>query len=181
MNYETEQPNYDSDNVPINESSREKESSLVTKVKHIAAGAKDIAASTTAGWIAYTPIMAPIEYFWAGMDSEEVLKTRLMTGFAHLIGLPLYQKSKEYFGRKFNVTEESSKLKKGALNALAFVPIHPPTYAFFLGLSGASLEEMKYAIPAGLAVVMATSPAFAPFMEFWRTKVFKQKPTLQKK
>ena len=183
MNYETRYPNYDNDHdiTPVSENSRKKESSLLKKVKKMGAVAKNIAASTTAGWVAYTPIMAPIEYFWAGMDGGEVLTTRVMTGFAHLIGLPLYQKSREYFGKKFNVTEESSKLKKRLLNALAFVPTHPPTYALFLVLSGTSLEEMTRAIPAGLTVVMATSPIFTPFMEFWRTKVFKQTPTLRKK
>ncbi len=183
MDYEERRPdhNNDHDTTSVSDSSREKESSLLKKVKHVGATVKDIAASTTAGWVAYTPIMAPIEYFWAGMDGGEVLKTRAMAGFGHLIGLPLYQKSREYFGRKFNVTEDSSKLKKRALNALAFVPVHPPTYALFLALSGASLEEMKYALPAGLAVVMVTSPIFTPFMEFWRTKVFKEKPTLKKK
>src|SRR3989344_7404091 len=137
---------------------------------------KNCMASTTAGWVAYTPIMAPIEYFHAGMDWDEVGVARLCAGFGHLIGLPPYQKVREYLGRIFDIGE-NNKWKQRIVNAVSFVPTQPPTYTLMLYMAGASLDEMKYAIPAGLGVVIATSPLFTPFMEFWRKKVWKIKPT----
>lgn len=142
---------------------------------------KDWVSSASAGWVFYTSAMTPIEYYGVGMSGPEVLKSRIINAMlGHSIGLPLYQKSKEIMYRAFKVSEESSRLKKRAVDALAFVPVHPPTYAFFLACSGVSLEEMKTAIPAGLAVVIATSPVFSPFMEWWRTKVLRQKSTYEK-
>ncbi|MFC1710625.1 L-alanine exporter AlaE [Nanoarchaeota archaeon] len=156
-------------------------SSLLERISKGAGNIKDWASSASAGWVFYTPIMTPIEYYGAGMDGLEVLTSRLFNGIlGHSIGLPLYQKSKEIMYKTFKVSEKSSKLKKGIVNALAFAPVHPPTYALLLTFSGASLEEMKIALPAGLAVVMATSPVFSPFMEWWRTKVLKQKSTYEK-
>ena len=137
---------------------------------------KNFVASTTAGWVAYTPIMTPIEHYYSGMDWDEVGLTRLIAGFGHLIGLPPYQKVREYLGRKFDVGEDDT-IKQGIVNAVSFVPTHPPTYALILAGGGASWDEMAASIPIGLGVVMVTSPVFAPFMEFWRTKVFGMEET----
>jgi len=147
---------------------------------------KNWAASASAGWTFYTPIMIPIEYFFADMEATEVVASRFLAILGHTIGLPPYQKVREFLGRKFNVREESSKLAKRVINAVSFIPTHPPTYALMLlgaGMiagDGMSLDKMQYALPAGLAVVMGTSPVFSPFMEFWRTRVFKMEPTYKK-
>lgn len=83
---------------------------------------KNFMASTTAGWVAYTPIMAPIEHYVAGMDWDEVVLTRLFAGLGHLIGLHPYQKVREFLGKKLNVTDESSKLARLSINAVSFTP-----------------------------------------------------------
>jgi hypothetical protein len=140
-------------------------------------GLRSFAASTTAGWIMYTPIMAPIEHFYAEMEWDEVGISRLMSSVGHLLGLPLYQKCREIIGNGLNLKENGSKWVKRAVNAASFIPSHPPTYAIMLAVAGTSWDETMAAIPAGLGAVMLTSPVFAPWMEYWRTKVWGMKPT----
>jgi len=153
----------------------EKNLPLIQRAKEVL---KNFTASATAGWTFYTPIMVPIERYWADMEWDEVGKSRLASAFiGHLIGLPLYQKARKIISKRFNVTKESSNLAKRVVNAVAFMPVHPLTYGAMLAVAGTSWDEAKYALPAGLGTVMATSPVFAPFMEMWRTKVWGMEPT----
>tara|TARA_Y100000310_G_C20702951_1_gene831778 strand:- start:1858 stop:2271 length:414 start_codon:yes stop_codon:yes gene_type:complete len=104
---------------------------------------KNWAASTSAGWVFYTPIMAPIEYCFAEMETEEVIASRFLAILGHTLGLHPYQKTREFLGKKFTVVEESGKFVKNVINAVSFAPTQPFIYAGMLACAGASIEEMQ--------------------------------------
>lgn len=85
------------------------------------------------------------EKFMAGMDWEEVGKTRLAAAIGNtLTGRP-YGIFRDWMMKKFNVKEESHWLKKYGVDVLTFATGQTPLYMLFLAASGAELKEIETA------------------------------------
>ena len=95
---------------------------------------------TTAAWMFYTPIMASIEKFIAGMDNKEVLKSRLFAAAYHAIFMRPYGKFREWYAKKWKADPDSSRFKKFLVDTSAMILVQTPSYSAILLLSGASLE-----------------------------------------
>ncbi len=140
---------------------------------------KNYVVDTTAGISFYTPIMAVSEYFIGGMDSYEVLKSRLFAGACYCVIMRPLGKFRRWYANLWNADPESSQLKKFLVDASATVITQIPLYSTILYSSGASLDEITKALPAGIAIGAATGRPFCYFWDKYR-KFWGTKPVLDK-
>ncbi len=133
----------------------------------------------TAAWGFYTPLMASVEYFAAGMESEKVLKSRLMAAAYHAVLMRPYGKFRQWWADYWNVDYTSHPLKKFAIDTSAMIIFQVPSYSGILYLAGASLNEVLVALPVGLTVGVLSGRPFGYVLDKWR-KLLGTKPTLDK-
>lgn len=108
------------------------------------------------------------ERFVAGMDWEEVGKTRLAAAIGNTITGRPYGIYRDWMMKKLNVREDSSWLKKYAADVLVFATGQTPLYMLYLAASGADLEKMtKAAVFLTLVAPLAGRPQGATY-EFTR-------------
>src|SRR3989344_2019919 len=82
------------------------------------------------------------EKFIAGMDWDEVGKTRLAAAVGNtLTGRP-YGVFRDWMMKKLKIKENSHWLKKYGADVLTFVTGQTPLYMVFLAVSGADIKEM---------------------------------------
>lgn len=136
---------------------------------------RNYAVDTTATLSFWTPIMASIEYFGAGMDSDEVFKSRLATAAVHMTIARPYGKLRQWIADKLGANAQSSQTKKFAIDTLA-ISTQAPLYATILYCSGASLQEAAVALPTGLAVGAVSGRPYGYVLDKWRT-LWGTKPT----
>ncbi len=141
--------------------------------------AKKYIVDTTAGWAFYTPLIGMSEYLIAGMENEAILKSRLSAMAVHAVIMRPYAKFREYWAKKWNVDNESSKLKKFLVDTSAMILVQTPVYTSILYNAGASPEEMLKALPAGLAIGALSGRPYGYFLDKWR-KIYGEKPVLTK-
>lgn len=147
--------------------------------QYIGSFLRNYAVDTSATIGFYTPIMAAIEHFAAGMDSEEVLKSRLFAAAYHLAFARPYGKFRQQWADLWDADETSSKTKKYCMDTSAMILIQTPVYSAILYLSGASLQEIAVALPVGLTIGALSGRPFGYVLDKWR-KVWGTKPTLDK-
>ena len=151
--------------------------SMTQKIKN---SLKNYAVDTTSAWLFYNPIMASAEYFAAGMEPEEVLKSRLFASAVHAAVFRPLGKFRKYMAKKLNVTSESPAYKKFLSDTLATIIIQAPAYSTVLYLAGASTEEMAVALPTVLGIGAVSGRPYGYFSDKWRNfwdlePVFKKK------
>ncbi len=129
---------------------------------------KNYIIDTSAALSFWTPIMTSIEYFGAGMDSEEVLKSRLAATTVHMTIARPYGKLRQWVADKMGANTESSQSKKFAIDTLAMISTQAPLYAGILYFSGASLQEVVVALPTGLAVGAVSGRPYGYCLDKWR-------------
>lgn len=130
---------------------------------------KNYLVDTTAALSFWTPIMASIEYFGAGMDSEEVLKSRLAAAAVHATIARPYGKLRQWIADKLHTNAQSSQSKKFAIDTLAMILTQAPLYSTILYCSGASLKEVAVALPTGLAIGAVSGRPYGYVLDKWRT------------
>ena len=82
------------------------------------------------------------EKFIAGMDWDEVGKTRLAAAVGNtLTGRP-YGIYRDWMMKKFRVKKNSGWLKKYAVDVLTFATGQTPLYMLYMAASGADIKEM---------------------------------------
>ena len=143
------------------------ESDLSTYNKFISF-AKNYAVDTSAFLGFYTPIMASLEYFIAGMESKEVLKSRIYASGYHLLFSRPYGKFRQWYADLWHADYNSSKRKKLLVDTSAMIMTQTPVYSAILYLSGASLKEIAVALPTGLTVGMLSGRPFGYVLDRWR-------------
>lgn len=139
--------------------------------------AKNYIVDTTAGISFYTPIMAASEYFIGGMSSDEVLKSRLSAAVYHSVMRRPLGKFRQWYADMWHADAKSSFMKKFLIDTSVTVILQIPVYSAILYSSGASMEEITKALPAGIAIGASTGRPFGYFLDKWR-KVWGTKPTL---
>lgn len=145
--------------------------------QRVGSGLRNYLVDCSATSLFYTPTMAVTELV-SGMESEEIVKSRLMGAVAHFsIGRP-YGIFRQWWADRWQVGPESPKWKKLAVDTSAMVIMQTPIYSSMLYLAGASKEEILVALPLGLAWGASTGRPFGWVLDKWR-KVFGTKPTLE--
>ena len=82
------------------------------------------------------------EKFVAGMDWEEVGKTRLAAAVGNTITGRLYGIFRDWMIKKFNVRKDSHWIKKYGVDVLTFAAGQNPLYMLYMAASGADLKEI---------------------------------------
>ena len=137
---------------------------------------KNYLVDTSAAIMVYTPLMASVEYF-SGMDSDEILKSRLFAAAANTIITRPYTIFREWWAKQWKADAKSSKTKKFLVDTSAMVMVQTPLYSGILYSSGASLEDIAVALPSGLIVGALSGRPFGYVLDKWR-KLWGTKPTL---
>ncbi len=123
----------------------------------------------SAGWMFYTPLMAGIEKYVAGMESEEVLKSRLFAAGVHAIVMRPLGKIREFVAKNIWKADANSHwLKKAASDTTAVLVTQTPAYLAILAAVGTSPDEMYKALPFGLALGASTGRIFGKVQDKWR-------------
>lgn len=82
------------------------------------------------------------EKFIAGMDWEEVGKTRIAAAVGNTITGRPYGIFRDWMMKKFNVREDSNWVKKYSVDVLTFATGQTPLYMLYMAFSGADLNEI---------------------------------------
>ena len=82
------------------------------------------------------------EKFIAGMDWDEVGKTRLAAAVGNTITGRPYGIFRDWMMKKFKVRRQSHWLKKYAVDVLTFATGQTPLYVLYMAASGADIKEM---------------------------------------
>ncbi len=82
------------------------------------------------------------DYFVAGMEPPEVLRTRLAAIPVHLATGRFYGKCRDAVYRKFHVTDDSGWLKRYVSDVFVFATFITPLYVGFASLAGAESDEI---------------------------------------
>ena len=150
-----------------------------SRFKNIKNSITNYIVDTTAAWTFYTPTFATMEYLIAGMESEEILKSRLMAAGVQALVMRPYGKFREYWAKKWNANAESSRLKKFLVDTSALSIFQAPLYSAILYFSDVSLEEGLRALPVGILIGAASGRPYGYWLDKWR-KIWGKKPTLSK-
>ena len=146
-------------------------------LKTIKKEAKGYMTDTSAALIFYNPIFAANEYFVGGLESEEVLSTRIGMSIAGLFISRPYGKFREYWAKRCKTNPDSSRLRKFVTDVSGNLLFTTPIYSTIMWASGASPEEMTLALPAGLTAATIVGRPYGWFLDKWR-KRFGVKPVL---
>jgi hypothetical protein len=124
---------------------------------------------TSANMLVYSPMMAVQEHYLAGMDWDEVGKSRLMALGAQLFAGRAYGIFRNYWVKKvWKSNAEESGMKKYMVDTTGMLVFQTPLYAGILGVSGASLDEFGAALLAGTTIAVTTARPFGYVLDCWR-------------
>ncbi len=143
------------------------EPNLETRVKKYEslASAKAYLVDTSARILFYVPPIALYEKYVAGLDNEQVLKSRVSAVAINLIFGRLHGKVREYIGHVTHTDENSSKAKKLMADTLSGFIIGGTSYAAVLGIAGATLEQALVAMPFAVGFTTFTGRPFGKFLD----------------
>lgn len=132
---------------------------------------------TSLAHLIFTPICAANEYFIAGMDSEKVIKARIVGLLIGSLTTRPYTIFADWFLKKCGVSENSSSTKKYLVETGGGLMLNTSTYCLLLYASGASEEEIKAALPVAITMSLTTTRPFRYALNKWR-KYWNVKPAL---
>jgi len=138
---------------------------------------KEYAVDTSVSLIYANLVFGAGEYLIVGMDSEEVIKTRI--GMS-IIGLGVYRpfgKFREYWAKLLKSDENSSFIKKTMTEISAGAVFFTPIYAGVTFLSGVSFEEIALSATIGAVLTGVTARPYGWCLDKSR-KLFGIKPVL---
>lgn len=138
---------------------------------------KEYMVDTSSAWMFYNPLMASVEAIIAGMDYDEILKSRLCGSIVHAVAFRGFAKFKRWYAKKLGITPEDPKLKKFFVDLSHMLMTQTPSYTTILLAAGASIDEMLAALPAGLAIGLASAVPYGYFSDKWR-KLWNIQPIL---
>lgn len=138
---------------------------------------RDYVIDTTSSIVFFTPIMALMEYFIAGMTGSAVLTSRIIAIVIGVLLARVYGIFREWWAAYTKTNRESSKERKFIVDTSARVLFQLPTYPVFLFIAGASVHQVLIALPTGIAIGIASGRPYGYFLDVWR-KLWGGKPTL---
>ncbi|MBI4738050.1 L-alanine exporter AlaE [Candidatus Woesearchaeota archaeon] len=138
---------------------------------------KDYLVDTSSSLIFYAPVFTFVEYVIAGMESNEVLKSRTIGTIVGIVTARPYGKFREWWSHARRTDSGSSQLKKLLTETSGLTLFTLPCYVATLTIAGASFDETVVALPSGLALSALSSRPYGYFLDRWR-KLWGGKPTL---
>lgn len=132
--------------------------------------------NTTAAWFWYTPVVTGVEFI-SGMESMEVLKSRLIGMGVHATIMKPYGKLRKRIAARLKGDQESSPVKKGVIDIASMLVFQEPIYAGMLYVADVSFEEAKIVYPSGLVMGAIQGYLFGPVLDNWK-KLFGERGLL---
>lgn len=155
------------------------ENLVIEKYKDINYGLKGYLVDTSSRILFYVPAIGLWEKFVAGMDDNEVLKSRCLAFLTNSIGVgKLHTLCRQYLAKLTHTDENSSKLRKQLIDFSAGFVIGIP-YSASLYLIEASFSEGIKAAPFVVGFVCLTGNFYGKFNDWYRQK-FNIPPILNK-
>ncbi len=119
----------------------------------------------------YVPIIGMWESLVAGMDNEEVFRSRMLAVIFNMVGVGrLHTLCRKELAKLTGTDENSSKLKKQGVDFSVGLTVGFTTYCAILLYAGASLSEGAKAIIFGLPYNCLTGNYYGKFNDWWRRK-----------
>ena len=137
---------------------------------------KDYLVDTSCAWVYYGSVMAGVE-FATGMESSQILKSRLAGAVVHATIMKPYGKLRKGIAERLKGNKESSPLKKAVVDVSSMLTFQAPMYATMLYLANVPFERAMVSYPTGLAVGIVQAFAFGFVLDKWREQ-FGRKPDL---
>lgn len=132
---------------------------------------KNYLVDTSSRILFYVPIIGIWESFVAGMENEEVLRSRSLAVVFNMAGVGrLHTLCRKGLAKLTGTNESSSELKKQSVDFSAGLSVGFTTYCAILLYAGASLSEGTRAIVFGLAYNCLTGSLYGKFNDWWRCK-----------
>src|SRR3989344_1116072 len=141
------------------------ETKLVSRIKQTLD--KDYWLTTTCAWLYYGSVMTCVE-FGVGMESKEVLKSRLAGAVVHATIMKPYGNVRKGFVSRLNAGKESSPILKGAIDISSMLVFQAPMYALMLWGADVSFEDAKSVYPVGLGVGAVQAYCFGRVLDKWK-------------
>ena len=116
----------------------------------------------------YVPAIGVWEKFVAGMENEEVLKSRAGAVLLNFFFGRLHGKIREWLGCLTRTGEDSSRLRKLVVDTASSTLVGLTSYSTVLYFSGASVDEAIVALPFGLLFTSSTGRPFGRFLDWYR-------------
>jgi hypothetical protein len=125
---------------------------------------------TTARILFYVPIIALWEKFGAGMENEEVMTSRTSAILINIVAGRVHGKAREFLGYLTKTDENSSELRKTAVDSLTGLVMGTMTYTPILYTSGADMSEASVALPFALTLGAVSGRPYGKFLDWYRNK-----------
>jgi hypothetical protein len=123
---------------------------------------------TTGRILFYVPAIGVWEKLVAGMENEEVLKSRTGAVVINFFFGRFHGKVREWLSHLTRTGEDSSRLRKLAVDTASSTLVGLTSYSTVLYFSGASLDEAIVALPFGLLFTSSTGRPFGRFLDWYR-------------
>jgi hypothetical protein len=149
----------------------EEKLSVLDKLKRFIVGKtplKQYWVDTSARILFFVPLIAVWEFFVAGLDPSQLLRSR---GLAILINLVIARPDGWFkdVWTKFRVVDEHSKTsKKWQVHTEAGMIIGISTYFIALSFAQASVEQMLIALPFAIILNLTTQGVYGRCRDWWR-------------
>ncbi len=147
------------------------ESKIKRNYNPVANSVKNYLVDTSSRLLFYVPIIGIWESLVAGMENEEVLRSRGLAIIFNLAGVGrLHTLCRKGLAKLTETSENSSKIKKQCIDFSAGLTVGFSTYCAILLYSEASLSESAKAIIFGLAYNCLTGNFYGKFNDYFRRK-----------
>lgn len=147
---------------------------MYTRLTHFVHDHKDgirkYLVDTSASMTFFMPLSATIEHYAAHIDGDHTVRTREGSFVAQLLlGRP-YGMFRDWWKKRWNVTESSHWFRKHAVDSSARVLYGVVVYPFVLGAAGVPFEQAKKAYVIGLSVSVIAGVPYGSFLDWWRKR-----------
>lgn len=128
----------------------------------------------------YVPIIGVWEKFGAGMENEEVIKSRSMAVLINAMGVSkLHTTCRKYLAKLTKTDEDSSQRRKKLVDFTSGFIVGLSSYSAVLYLADVSLQEGLVASPFTVALTCFSGNLYGEFNDWYRQK-FNYPPILNK-
>ncbi|MFH1317015.1 MAG: L-alanine exporter AlaE [Candidatus Woesearchaeota archaeon] len=141
----------------------------ISRIPKLPEKVKEYLVDCTATSLFYNTLFLANETLIAGMEWDEIGKSRALGTLIHYTLGRVQGKARDYMARLTHTNEDSSAFRKFASDTLASLMVQVPCYTTVVYLSGADAKEMATAVGVGALIGMSTGRPFGYFQDKFRS------------
>ena len=144
---------------------------LEDKLDNLKDKASEYLVDTSSRILFYVPAIGVWEKFVAGMENEEVLKSRGMAILINAVGVgKLHTLCRKYLAKLTKTDENSTTRRKQAVDFASGLIVGLSSYSAVLYLADVSLQEGLTATPFAMAFTCLSGNIYGKFNDWYRQK-----------